>query len=164
MIVWLLRHGTAEDSAKDGEDASRALTIEGSSRLLRAAPAWQRAVQHVATVYVSPLLRAQQTGHIFAKATGIKSPLITTPILLPSARPMLALAQIDTELKAGRQAIACIGHEPHLGCLLGLLLTGSERASLPFKKGLLVGVDFDSQNRPIGRLVFAMSTHLAASF
>ena len=56
-----------------------------------------------------------------------------------------------------------VGHEPHLGCLLGLLLTGSERTSLPFKKGMLVGVDLDSRSSLLGRLIVAMSTRIAAS-
>ena len=46
--------------------------------------------------------------------------------------------------------------------LLGLLLTGSERAAIPFKKGMLAIVDIESSATMTGRLIAAMSQRIAA--
>jgi phosphohistidine phosphatase len=163
VIVWLLRHGIAEDPSSRATDDVRALTPEGTRRLERAGRTWARTIHGVDVVYASPLLRAQQTARIFAEAVADSMEIETLPELKPSARPLLALERIQADLQAGRSAIAMVGHEPHLGCLLGLLLTGNERTSLPFKKGMLVGVDLDTRTSLLGRLIVAMSTRIAAS-
>jgi phosphohistidine phosphatase len=143
VIVWLLRHGIAEDRAPDGDDRERALTAEGRARLERAGPAWRRAMGSVDLVFTSPLRRAQETAEVLIHALDCKAALQTLGELAPDERPLEMLARLQHELQKGRAAVACVGHEPHLGSLLGLLLTGSKSTPLPLKKGMLVGVEVE---------------------
>jgi phosphohistidine phosphatase len=161
VIVYLLRHGIAEDWSRGG-DAQRALTEEGVIRLQRATVGWKRIVEHVDQVFVSPLLRAQETAAIFCDAVATCAERVETTLLVPEARPLAALEMIHCAQLEGRRGIACVGHEPNLGGLLGLLLTGSERVAIPFKKGMLAVVDLESSASMTGRLVAALSQRMAA--
>lgn len=162
MIVYLLRHGIAEDFSPRG-DAGRSLTEEGVAKLTRASSGWKRVVGDVDLALVSPLLRAQQTAAIFCDAVAASAQRVETAALVPEARPLLALELLLAAMHEGKRGVACIGHEPHMGSLLGLLLTGSERAAIPFKKGMLAVVDVESSSTMSGRLVAALSQRHAAA-
>jgi phosphohistidine phosphatase len=162
VIVWLLRHGIAEDHAPGGDDGERALTAEGIARLERAGPAWRRAMGSVDLVFASPLRRAQETAEMLILALGSEVAVETLAELAPGERPLEVLARLQHELQTGRAAVACVGHEPHLGSLLGLLLTGSKGTALPLKKGMLVGVEVESSASMLGRLVVALTQKYAA--
>lgn len=161
MIVYLLRHGIAEDFSPRG-DAGRSLTEEGVAKLLRASSGWKRIVGEVDLALVSPLLRAQQTAAIFCDAVAAAAPRVETAALVPEARPLVVLELLLAAMHEGKRGVACIGHEPHMGSLLGLLLTGSERAAIPFKKGMLAVVDVESSASMTGKLIGAMSQRVAA--
>ena len=161
MIVYLLRHGIAADWAEGG-DAERALTDEGIGKLARATAGWRRVVGPIDEVLVSPLLRAQQTARIFCDAVAPKAPVVETSALVPEASPLRALELIQAAQLMGAPGIACIAHEPLLGSLLGLLLCGSGRAAIPFKKGMLAIVEIESSASMTGRLVAALSQRVAA--
>ena len=160
MIVYLLRHGEAEDSAPGG-DSARPLSTEGTVRLERAAPGWRRIVADVDRILASPLLRAQQTAAIFRQAVAAAAPLDTEPALTPDARPSDALVLLQHWHGKGCRGVACVGHEPHLGHLLALLLMGSERNAIPFKKGMLVAVEIEHRAAMLGRLLVAVSQRIA---
>ncbi len=163
MIIYLLRHGIAEDYSPQG-DAGRSLTDDGVAKLERAAAGWKRIVGEVDLMLVSPLLRAQQTAAIFCEAVAASAPCVETAALIPEARPLLALELLHAAMHEGKRGVACVGHEPNLGALLGLLLTGSERAAIPFKKGMLAVADVESSSAMTGRLVAALSQRLAAEY
>jgi phosphohistidine phosphatase len=162
MIVYLLRHGTAEEPRPGLGDGQRALTAEGRAKLERAQKAWRRLVELPEAVLVSPLLRAQETAQAFAAAVAFTGEPTTVHDLLPGAAPSAALERIREFQLSGASAVALVGHEPHLGALLGLLLTGSERHAVPLKKGMLVGIELPSVASLIGQLLFALSQRLAA--
>jgi phosphohistidine phosphatase len=161
VIAYILRHGTAEDLRPGLDDARRALTTEGRARLQRAQKSWRRLVELPETILVSPLLRAQETAQYFAAAIGFTGEVTTVHDLLPGASPQAALERIRERQLSGDRAVALVGHEPHLGALLGLLLTGSERQPIPLKKGMLVGVELPSVASLVGQLLFALSQRLA---
>lgn len=161
MIVYLLRHGIAEEHSRHGGDAARELTADGVQRLERATRGWRRIVGVVDTVLASPLVRAQQTAAIFHRAVAAGARLETEAALTPTARPLDMLLLLQALAESGRAGVACVGHEPHLGNLLGLLLTGSERTVIPFKKGMLAAVELDGATTMIGRLIAAMSQRIA---
>jgi phosphohistidine phosphatase len=161
VIVHLLRHGVAEEWNACG-DAARALTEDGVVRLQRAVPGWRKVAHPIQRVHVSPLLRAQQTGRIFRDAVAKDAEWCDTEALVPEASPMLAYELLQCALQEGVDGIACVAHEPLLGSLLGLLLCGSPRSAIPFKKGMLVVVDIESSAAMTGRLVAALSQKAAA--
>jgi phosphohistidine phosphatase len=161
MHVYLLRHGIAEDRAPDGGDSGRRLTGEGKDRLALAAPTWRRVLRRPEVIVSSPLARAQQTAAILAGAVGFDGAIELRDLLEPGGRPLRALELLQAEMRSSRDAVALVGHEPHLGSLLGLLLTGSERSAVPLKKGMLVAVELDSSASMLGRLLFALSQRVA---
>lgn len=163
MIVYLLRHGIAEDGIGIPDEARR-LTDEGRKRLERAAPAWRRLIPGVQKVVHSPLVRAEETAAIFCRAIGGKPAVEVDGALVPSAPPGTMLERLQAEVLEGTQSLACVGHEPHLGSLFGLLVTGAGRSSIPLKKGMLVAVEVDSASHMVGRLRFAVGQKVAGQF
>jgi phosphohistidine phosphatase len=159
--IHLLRHGIAEDQAPGCDDAARALTDEGRKRLRKAADAWRVVVAPPDVVWTSPLLRARQTCEIFCAAVGFAGEVRVCADLVPEAAPSRALALLEGEALCGTGSVALVGHEPHLGYLLGLLLTGQGRMPVPFKKGMLVGVETESRTSLVGQLRFALTQKLA---
>lgn len=161
MLVYLLRHGIAAELGEGGvrSDADRPLTDEGRTRLRDAAKGYRKAVETPAHILVSPLLRARQTAQIVAEALRVTTAAEECRVLVPEADPHDAAALLQAEFLGNEAAgpLLLVGHEPHLGSLLGLLLTGSERTAIPFKKGMLVGVDLEEPQTMIGRLVLALT-------
>lgn len=161
MHIYLLRHGVAADAGPGIADHDRALTEEGWSRLRRAAPAWRRLVEPPQVVMVSPLRRAQETAQVFVEAVKFHGKLRTEQALVPTAAPALVLNLLEIEALSQVRSVALIGHEPHLGYLLGALLTGQPRQPVPLKKGMLVAVETESTASLIAALRFALSCRSA---
>jgi phosphohistidine phosphatase len=161
MIVYLLRHGVAEEATR-GSDDLRELTPEGITKLERASASWRRVVGRVDRILVSPLVRARQTAEIFARTVAKHAEQVETPELTPGAPPRLAQTLLQAELLHGFDGVACVGHEPNLGALLGVLTTGQERSAIPLKKGMLCAVELQSAASMTGRLLFALGTRQAS--
>ena len=163
MHIYLLRHGIAEDGGPGLPDHDRALTDDGWKRLRNAAPTWRSLVPTPAVVLVSPLRRALQTAEVLVEAVGYTGELRVADALVPSGAPAVALSMLEAEALSQTDSVAVIGHEPHLGYLLGTLLTGHPRQAVPLKKGMLVAVETSSAASMIGELRFALSQKLAGS-
>ncbi len=161
MHIYLLRHGIAEDAGPGVPDHERQLTDEGWKRLRRAAATWRTLVPTPAVVMVSPLRRALQTAEVFVEAVGYTGELRVAEALVPHGAPSVALSMLEAEALSHTDAVAVIGHEPHLGYLLGNLLTGHPRQSVPLKKGMLVAVETESSASMTGALRFALSQKVA---
>jgi phosphohistidine phosphatase len=164
MHIYLLRHGIAEDPGPGVDDTERALTEEGRKRLRRAAPAWRSLLNTPDVVFVSPLRRARETATAFAEAVRFGGELCIESALVPEAPPSLAASLLEAESLSGTKAVALIGHEPHLGYLLGQLLTGHPRQAIPLKKGMLVGVETESVASLVGSLRIVLGQRAAAKF
>jgi len=162
MWIYLLRHGIAEDPHPGLADEDRALTDEGRKRLQRASKAWKKLVQTPDVVMTSPLKRARQTADEFVEAIGFESDLHVDAGLVPGAMPMQALTLLEGEMLARTDSVVVIGHEPHLGYLLGSLLTGHQRLSIPLKKGMLVALQTESTTSLVASMRFALTQKAAA--
>jgi phosphohistidine phosphatase len=163
MHIYLLRHGIAEDPGPGMRDRDRALTEEGWKRLHKAAPAWRRLCELPEMTLVSPLRRAQETAAVFCEALPGHGTLRTEAALVPEADVLVIARLLETEQLAGTRSIALIGHEPHLGYLLGMMLTGHPRQPVPLKKGMLVGLETASAASLHAGLRFAVSQRAAAA-
>lgn len=162
MWIYLLRHGVAEEPSAGRPDEQRALTEEGKGKLRQAGQAWSRLVRTPSLVITSPLLRARETTEEFARAVGSPAELRVDDALTPAADPMRALTLLEGEMLAKTHSVAVIGHEPHLGYLLGALVTGQQRLSMPLKKGMLVGLQAEGATTILAGLRFALTTKAAA--
>lgn len=162
MWIYLLRHGIAEDAAPGTDDADRRLTDEGRQRLQRASRSWQRLLEPLDVVFTSPLIRARETADILLDAVRCTSEPRVDEAFAPHGAPSAAVALLEAELFSATNSVAIVGHEPHLGYLLGTLLTAHPRLSIPFKKGMLVALEVVSTASLTCSLRFAL-THKAAA-
>ncbi|MFN2633492.1 MAG: histidine phosphatase family protein [Thermoanaerobaculia bacterium] len=129
MDIWLLRHAAAEDRPDSGRDSDRALTPEGIERARAVALGLAALEPGIARVITSPYRRARQTADAAAAALALSKTLAESRALEPESDPQ----EILRELSAGSGDVLLVGHQPHLGSLLGLLV-GGERVEIPMKK------------------------------
>jgi phosphohistidine phosphatase SixA len=113
-------------------------------------------------VLTSPDLRARETAAVFAEAVGYAGKLRDEAKLVPHGRTADTLEVLEGELLAQTASVALVGHEPHLGYLLGSLLTGHSHMSMPLKRGMLVGLETESTTNVIAGLRFSMTQRFAA--
>lgn len=131
MEIYLLRHGIAEDASQTGRDEDRALTAEGAERMRRSVAAMKALNVQPSHILSSPYLRAEQTARIAAEGLEVTR-LDTSEFLVPHA----PVEHILSELPAvGAGSIMLVGHEPHLGRLISLWISGSPDLLITMKKG-----------------------------
>ena len=131
MEIWLLRHAAAEDRAESGRDADRALSEDGHRRAREVARGLAELDSGIELILTSPYRRARQTAEPVARALRLTSTLRETQALEPSSDPEEILGEVRAE---PAQVILLVGHEPHLGALLGRLVSGRAGLEIPMKK------------------------------
>jgi phosphohistidine phosphatase len=138
MELILFRHGPAEDRAKDGTDASRALTADGIEKTTAASRGLARLVKAPVTILSSPKMRAAQTAAILGKELGVA----------PEALEALAGDSLEGLLaslwKRRDKRVILVGHEPLLGRTIQRLCTGAGTIpSVTLKKAGAAALDLE---------------------
>lgn len=145
MKLLVIRHAVAEDrdafAATGLPDAQRPLTDDGRKKMRGAARGLKEVVSRIDVLATSPLVRAQQTAEIIIKAYGGDLHARTIDELSPERRPDELLGWLRSHQLG--DTVAVVGHEPHLGFLVGWLLTGRNDSFVDFKKGGAVLLEFD---------------------
>lgn len=119
-MIWLLRHGDAEDVATN--DDSRRLTAKGERQARAAGEAMAKLDAGIETCLASPKLRALETARLACEAFGIA----------PEPTDALRGGDFDpVELAAGQGEVLLVGHEPDFSRAVQLA-TG---ARIEMKKG-----------------------------
>lgn len=143
MNLFLLRHGKAADRAPDstGGDAGRPLTPAGVRKTKRVARGMRRLGLGFDVILASPYARSRRTAEIVAEEFGIAGKLRFTDNLVPDADP----ARLTDEVKAlpAAEGVLLVGHEPFLGELVSVLLTGTSDVRVEFKKAGLCRLEVD---------------------
>lgn len=126
-MIYLLRHGDAEDD-QGGGDAARELTEKGRSQAGAAGRAMHRLGFEIDACLASPMVRARDTALLACRHLGLE----------PEISPAIAGGYFDTlELVAGRGNVMLVGHEPDMSSEVARL-TG---ARVKMKKGGLAVLD-----------------------
>jgi phosphohistidine phosphatase len=124
-MLWLLRHGEAEDGSPDSE---RPLTDKGKRQSRDAGLALAKLGVEIDACLTSPKVRAHETALLACEALGVE----------PRHEPKLAGGPFDAEqLAAGLGEVLLVGHDPDFSMAVHAM-TG---AQVRIKKGGLVGVD-----------------------
>ncbi len=141
MNLYFLRHGIAEDRnpAKHKDDSQRALTDEGIEAMRLEVKAFKALKLDFDHILSSPYLRARQTAEITAEGLGIKKRLKFSDHLACGGDPKKLVKDLATNYYS-KDNILLVGHEPYLGDLIGLMISGSAHASIQMKKGGLCKV------------------------
>jgi phosphohistidine phosphatase len=125
-MIYLLRHGDAEDGS--GDDATRRLTSKGERQSETAGRALAALGAEVDTCLTSPKVRAAETARLACHALGLE----------PEVAEELRGGPFDSlGLSSGRGNVLLVGHEPDFSGEVGRL-TG---ASVKLRKGGLAVVD-----------------------
>lgn len=149
MDLLVIRHGIAEDrdafAASGTDDALRPLTDDGRRKMRRVARALTTLVPSLDVLASSPLVRARQTADLVAKAySGLPVTEITQ--LEPDHPPDAFAGWVRGQSRRG--AVAAVGHEPLLGCIVSLLLAGRTQSFVELKKGGACLVAFPDRIEP----------------
>jgi phosphohistidine phosphatase len=125
-MIWLLRHGEAEDGSPDAE---RKLTEKGEHQSRMAGAALKELGVDLDACLTSPKVRAADTARLACEELGVD----------PQFEPKLAGGPFDAnELAAGLgDNVMLVGHDPDFSMAVHTL-TG---AQVRMKKGGLAGID-----------------------
>lgn len=128
MELFVIRHGIAEERREGLDDTTRKLTKEGRERFAAAVKGLARLEVGFDRLYTSPWTRAVQTAELL-------EPLLEGERVVTEQLAKAPSEALLDELRGERTAV--VGHEPWLGELVAMLVTGD--ASLgerfPLKKG-----------------------------
>ncbi len=124
LLLW--RHAEAHDIAENGGDLQRSLTTRGQLQAQRVARWLSAHIDPSARILASPALRTQQTVQALTRDYQ------TLNELAPGCSPKDIIRLTEWPKSAGMTLI--VGHQPTLGHLASLLLTGHE-AEWGVKKG-----------------------------
>jgi len=153
--IWLLRHAKAERGGPGIPDEERALTPASRRKMRSTARAIAQQAPDFDGILTSPLVRARQTAEPVAKAIHSRKNPIETEALSPWADPKEILEEIERR-KLSRSLL--VGHMPHLGKLLGYLLTGRPGTAVEIKKSALARVEFENGSAtPPGTLTLLLT-------
>ena len=124
-MLWLLRHGEAEDGTPDSE---RRLTTKGRRQARDAGAALAKLGDGVDACLTSPKLRAHETALLACEQLGVD----------PQHEPKLSGGPFDAEqLAAGLGDVLLVGHDPDFSMAIHDM-TG---AQVRLTKGGLAGID-----------------------
>jgi phosphohistidine phosphatase len=125
-VIYLLRHGDAEDG--DGDDAARRLTAKGEGQAEAAGRALAALGAEIDACLTSPKVRAAETARLACQSLGLE----------PELAEELRGGPFDSPgLTAGRGNVLLVGHEPDFSSEVARL-TG---AKVKLRKGGLAIVD-----------------------
>lgn len=142
LMVYLMRHGIAEEPRPGVADAERALTEEGVRKTTRVAEGLRALDVRPDAILASPLRRARETARIAGRILAPQRAIELTPLLAGGAAPEAIVKGLRPPRGAVR--VLLVGHQPDLGDLASYLLTGAaHRAPLPFKKAGVAAIEVD---------------------
>jgi phosphohistidine phosphatase len=125
-VIYLLRHGDAEQDA--GDDAARRLTEKGERQSRAAGQALAALGVEIDACLTSPKVRAADTARLACETLGVE----------PEEEPRLRGGAFDSlELAAGRGALLLVGHEPYLSAEIARLTGGKAK----LRKGGIAAID-----------------------
>jgi len=150
MLIYVLRHGIAEDAGPRVSDADRRLTEHGRDKLDAVLKTARRGNVRPELVLSSPLVRAVETAELARNILDVESPLQITSVLTPDGIPQNVWDEIRILRKLDSVLVA--GHEPLLSHLTAWLL-GAPSLQVHMTKAALVAVELDAfGNHPRGVL------------
>ena len=138
MILYIIRHAIAAQAGNNGneeDDSLRQLTDEGRKKMHKIARGLKELELDIDLILTSPYLRATQTAKILAKKFDVpKDKVISTEHLAPTGYPDRLIDYINTNYSEVEN-LALVGHEPYVGDLISMLISGDPSNSITLKKG-----------------------------
>ncbi len=157
-MLYLVRHGIAEEAEGTMKDEERELTGKGRKKFEEAARGLVKFVGKggIGTVLTSPLVRARQTAELLAGAIAEAGGEAEVAVMaaLGAKADLEAVLKMVRHMPAGNGGVAAVGHEPTLSGWVVELCCGGE-GEVEMKKGAVAAIELaDSGSR--GRLLWLM--------
>ncbi len=162
-VLYVVRHGPAleRDPLRWANDDLRPLSVAGIRATRDVARGFSRMAPDVTVLITSPAQRAFRTARLLREGFALPPRLETWPELAPGSSPGPILERVR-EASGPGDVPALVGHEPTLGLLLGLCLTGEAIAVARLRRAGGAKLTFDVGYAPGGaRLEWLLSrSHL----
>jgi len=142
MVLYIVRHGRAEEPRAGLADEDRALTERGR-REVRATLG--RAGAAPVRILTSPLRRARETAEIAVEVLRCSEPLVLTRALAPESSPERIWRELSDH--ADSPEVMMIGHQPLLGAIYAFLL-GSPALAVSVDPGSVGCIELDGLSGP----------------
>ncbi len=147
MECVLFRHGIAvEPDEWDGTEENRPLTDKGKKRTRQAAQGLAVLGCQPTHVFASPFVRAYDTARLVRTVVCPTLKLETREELSVGAQPEHVVSFLRT--LPSDAVVLCIGHEPLLGEVAGLLLCGKVLPNFPLKKAGAASLELTDGIKP----------------
>ena len=156
MLLLLVRHAIAaeQDGEKYPDDTLRPLVAKGRRIQVRMTGRLAKEGLAPDRVFSSPWRRAWQTARIILEETGLSKKKRIACQALTEPPNLTALAEEIGEIGA-EERVALVGHEPWMGQLAALLLTGQASSlNVDFPKSGIMGIETDRIEPGAGVLQF----------
>ncbi|MGQ0811933.1 MAG: SixA phosphatase family protein [Nitrospiraceae bacterium] len=142
MECILFRHGIAIDRVEwTGEEPDRPLSEKGAAKTKQGVGGLLRLDIAPTHILSSPLTRAQDTAKILQESLQARVPIRLCDELVPDAHPDKLVSLLHT--LPPEACVVCVGHEPHLGDVAGLMLFGKSAPGLSLKKAGACSIYFE---------------------
>ena len=130
MNLFLMRHAHA---VSEYEDVSRPLSARGRVQArIMGAHFEDRDLIDANKVWHSPLERARETAELFLRSANLEG----FPREVEGLEPFDDVRGVARRLSGFNYPLMIVGHEPHLGRLVSLLVTGTvDHEVIRFRKG-----------------------------
>lgn len=140
MILYVMRHAEAVEKNDGLQDEWRYLTEKGRTEAGKISAKIVSIGSKPRLTITSPLTRAVQTAEIAAGKACRRNVVVASELLLPNAD----IVELITHIRGCKDAkrIMVVGHEPHLGSLIAVML-GREDATITLKKSSCVALELD---------------------
>ena len=158
MMLYILRHATAEEAASSGDDGARKLTERSKEKMRGAAAGLRGMGVKLNLILTSPLVRAAETAEIVSTAYENIPP----PQVLPALATGVAATEAVNAMRAfsKHEDVMIVGHEPQLSAIASILLTGaSDVVHLKLKTGGCIMIDLPARFERGGGELRWMLTH-----
>jgi phosphohistidine phosphatase len=133
MYLYLIQHGEAKSKE---EDPQRGLNDTGIANAKKSAAFLKSRQVKISSILHSGKKRAEQTAAIIAEALEKTVPLDLFEEMAPNSDIALVKKEIT---QSGQEAVALVGHLPHLSRLASVLLTGNpDRELIAFRNAGIV--------------------------
>lgn len=147
MRLYLVRHASAADAQRfQGPDEDRPLTTRGRDELREVLPRVAAAEAPPRVIWTSPLVRAVQTAEYVIHHWAPGAELRVTRALLSGADPSTVIEEISA--LSPESPLALVGHEPHLGLLLTMLVGAQGQLAMP--KASVARIRYRPEDKPVG--------------
>lgn len=139
MLLYLVRHATAQDRALGLPDPSRDLVDKGIKQCQKLADFCKKQQINPQLLLTSPFHRAEQTALLLHQHADWPEPQQQAWLIIDT-QPEVQRKALTELTKQGVESVCCVGHEPDISVLLALLLK-SDAGHFYIKKASITALE-----------------------